>query len=142
MNKLKDELTNAKYADMTDEEVAESLNALTQTKLVPITSAELLAWSGTDGRLSRIEVAQTDEDLPTTVQCVAKVAYRMICRDGTSLDLSKDDRVAMLAALVAYDVLTADDKASLIELATVPISRATELEHGFVYPGHIQNARM
>ncbi len=62
-------------------------------------------------------------------------------RDGVSLDLSLVDRMAMLDMLVHGGVLTAEDKTSLMALATVKISRAEELGLGAVKVGHVQNAR-
>jgi len=76
------------------------------------------------------------------IKSVAQAAYLTITRDDTTLDLNLADRVALLDALVSYNVLTADDKASLESLATVAISRGEELGVGLVRAGDVIQARL
>ena len=145
-DKLKAELAEPAYADLSDTEAAELLNAKTIDSTQPISSAELLAWAGLAGRLARIDRAANDNKTVSNdnLRSVAMAAMKMIERDNTTLDLSLADREAMLDVLVAGGVLTPDDKTSLQELVAVEISRAEELELGVdtVYPGHVENARM
>lgn len=109
------------YGGLSDPEAADAGNALDQTKLMPIPSAELLAWSASNNRFTSIKAAADNVNHP--VNSVASAAYLMITRDGTTLDLSLSDRMALVDALVASSVLTADDKTSLLALATKPASR-------------------
>ena len=71
--------------------------------------------------------------------CIAAIG--LIERDGTTLDLSKPDRVAMLAAMVSGSVLTAGEQAEIEALGTVNISRADELGLGIVSTAHVATAR-
>ena len=123
---------------------AEEINAVNRTRLVPITSGELLAWSGAASsgdrpRLIKIEngTASADEQ----VSAICKVAESTINRDGTELDLSKPDRAGMVAALVQAGVLSQADSDSLYALATEAISRATEIGLSNVRAGTVEQAR-
>jgi len=129
------------YSGMDDSAAAASLNEKTRSKLEPISSAELLAWSANNTRLQSIKSA-AESGADDTIKSVAQAAYLMITRDDTTLDLNLADRVALLDALVSYSVLTADDKASLESLATVAISRGEELGVGLVRAGDVIQARL
>jgi hypothetical protein len=129
------------YSGMDDSAAAVSLNEKTRSKLEPISSAELLAWSANGARLQSIKSA-AESGADDTIKSVAQAAYLTITRDDTTLDLNLADRVALLDALVSYNVLTADDKASLESLATVAISRGEELGVGLVRAGDVIQARL
>lgn len=123
---------------------AGEINALNRTRLAPVSSGELLAWSGAASsgdrpRLIKIEsgTASADEQ----VAAICKVAESTINRDGTELDLSKPDRAGMVAALVAAGVLSQPDSDSLYALATQQISRATEIGLSKVRAGTVEQAR-
>ena len=129
------------YSAMSDKQVAESLNNDDRTKVVQISSAELLAWAASDGRLASIKAA-IDGGVDNTAKSLAEAAYMMISRDGTYLDLTLPDRVAMLDGLVAYGILSADDKSDLVSKSTVSCSRAEELSLGRVRTGDVTQARI
>ena len=123
---------------------ADEINELNRTRINPIGSAELLAWSGQSSdsdrpRIIKIEEGKSNADEQCAALCIT--AEQMIMRDNTSLDLNLPDRVAMLNALVAYGVLSAADKASIDALAEESISRADELSLGSVRAGTIEQAR-
>lgn len=129
------------YSAMSDKQVADSLNNSDRTKVVPISSAELLAWAASDGRLASIKAA-IDGGVDSTAKSLAEAAYMMISRDDTSLDLSLPDRVAMLDGLVAYGILSAGDKSDLVSKSTVSCSRAEELSLSRVRTGDVIQARL
>ena len=129
------------YSGMDDSAAAVAFNEKTRSKLEPISSSELLAWSANNTRLQSIKSA-AESGADDTIKSVAQAAYLMITRDDTTLDLNLTDRVALLDALVSYNVLTADDKASLESLATVAISRGEELGVGLVRAGDVIQARL
>ena len=129
------------YSGMDDSAAAVSLNQKTRSKLEPIGSAELLAWSAGGARLQGIKTA-AESGADDTIKSVAQAAYLMITRDDTTLDLNLADRVALLDALVSYSVLTAEDKTSLESLATVAISRGEEIGVGLVRAGDIIQAKL
>jgi len=129
------------YSELDDTAVAVSLNEKTRSKLEPISSAELLAWSANNARLQKIKTA-AESGADDTIKSVAQAAYLMITRDDTTLDLNLADRVALLDALVSYSVLTAEDKTSLESLATVAISRGEEIGVGLVRAGDVIQARL
>jgi len=123
---------------------AEQINALNRTRIVPVSSGELLAWSGAASsgdrpRLIKIEAGTASAD--EQVAAICKVAESTINRDGTELDLSKPDRAGMVAALVQAGVLSQADSDSLYNLATQAISRATEIGLSNVRAGTVEQAR-
>ena len=136
------------YSSMTDAEIADSLNEKNRTKVVPLSSAELLAWSGGGAdddnniasRYERIEAAATSH-ASGAVRGACKAAIRLIERDSTVLDLTLPDRAAMVDALVAGNVLTETEKTELYTLATQQISRAEELGLGVVYAADVTGAK-
>jgi len=129
------------YSAMSADGVAVSVSAKTRVRPVPITSAELLAWSGQAGRFQRLEDAADNTALPGELRSVCKAARAMILRDATQLDLSLPDRAAMLGALVASGVLTDEDANSLTALGREAVSRAEELGLPPVGPHHVEYAR-
>ena len=123
---------------------AEQINAINRTRIVPITSGELLAWSAGAGAGDRPRLIKIEEGTMAAdeqIAAICKVAEGTINRDGTELDLSKQDRVAMVAALVAAGVLSQSDSDSLYALATQQISRANELGLSNVRAGTVEQAR-
>ena len=123
---------------------AEQINAVNRSQLVPITSGELLAWSGAASSGDRPRIIKIEEGESSVVEDVAaicKVAAETIRRDGTELDLNRADRVAMVSALVAAGVLSQADSDSLYSLATQAISRATEIGLSNVRAGTVEQAR-
>jgi hypothetical protein len=123
---------------------AEQINALNRTRIVPVSSGELLAWSGAASsgdrpRLIKIEAGTASAD--EQVAAICKVAESTINRDGTELDLSKPDRAGMVAALVQAGVLSQADSDSLYNLATQAISRADEIGLSNVRAGTVEQAR-
>ena len=129
------------YSGMDDSAAAASLNEKTRSRLEPIGSAELLAWSAANARLQKIKTA-AESGVDDTIKSVAQAAYLMITRSDTALDLNLADRITLLDALVSYSVLTANDKTSLESLATVAISRGEELGVGLVRAGDVIQARL
>lgn len=123
---------------------ADQINAVNRSRLVPISSSELLAWSGqasASDRPRNLKIAEGKSNPVEAIAAICVVAESTINRDGTSLDLNLSDRAAMLEALVAGGVLSDADRTSLYEIATDPISRATELGLGRVKVGHVEQAR-
>lgn len=139
-SELDDDSLARGYAAMSDAEAAADLNSAYRTRLAPISSAELLAWAAANGRFAAIEEA-AESHADQGVKSIARAASVMIRRDGTQLDLSLPDRMAMLDALAAANVLTGNDKDDLVDKASVPASRAEELGLGTVTPSDTANAR-
>jgi hypothetical protein len=123
---------------------ADQINEKNRSRIVEISSAELLAWAGqaSDGDRPRIiKIQEGKSNANEAVKALCITAEQLIMRDGTTLDLNLSDRSAMLDALVSGGVLSAADKTSLESLATRSISRAEELNLGGVKAGTIQQAR-
>lgn len=131
------------YSD--DPQIAsDQINALNRSRINPVGSAELLAWSGQSSVGDRPRIIKIDEGKSNANEnCVALciTADEMIKRDNTTLDLNLPDRVQMFDALVAFGVLSESDKSSVYEIATEAISRAVELSLGVVRAGTVEQAR-
>ena len=122
----------------------DEINALNRNRIVPISSAELLAWSGQASAGDRPRITKIEEGMQSqneSIAAICKVADATINRDSTQLDLNLPDRVAMVDALVVASILSTDDEASLYAIATQAISRADELGLSNVRPGTIEQAR-
>ncbi len=127
------------YAGMSDQQVADSLNAVDRPTTGVISSRALLAWSGLSQRLDNIDGAQNNPN--QDVRTIAKVALKLIDRSDTELDMADANHLAMVDALVADGVLSAADKTELLAMAGGLQSRAAELGLTSVSAGNITSAR-
>lgn len=131
----------------TGDDVADAalLNAANRTTYQALGSRALLAWGAAGARLSKINDAANRvspfDAIPAAARSVAMAADRMLSRSDTELDLANPAHVALVNALVASGVLTANDKTELLAMATVLRSRAEELGLGKVGPHHVTEAR-
>lgn len=129
LRKLKEEITtdpnNIGYSSMSAQEIVSYLNTKNISQNYPIPSATLLAWSGQNSRLVNIKNASNHEN--PTIANIAEVAYLMIVRSDTKLDLGLSDRIQMLGALVAAGILTTDDRDELLMMSEKLVSRADQL---------------
>lgn len=122
-------VTGAYSAD--NQTAADQLNAANIGDIKPLPSGDVLQWAaqsspGDTPRLLKIETAATSSP-SDDVKAIAQAADIMIQRSDTRLDLTDPEIAAMISALEAGTVLSADDVAALTELATVEISRAAQL---------------
>ncbi len=110
-----------------DTAAATRINSITPGPLRPVTSAELLIWSGqgavnpgTKCRLERIrEAASGASQLANPIhRGAALVLSQMIIRDDVPLDPKIPVQVAMIDVLVTAGVLSAADKAALVTIAS------------------------
>ena len=128
---LDDDPLGLGYAEMTEAQRIASLNARTRSVNRVLPSSELLAWSGINGRISKLRKAAEGEApytlLSDDVRAVAIAAYKLVSRPDTSFDKTAEGRAAMLDALVAAGVFTADDRADLLARTVTLVSRAQEL---------------
>lgn len=150
MNTMKESILKAEitgdplgrgYTSMTDDQIVASLAAEDRVVLVPVVSAELLAWSAGNGRYMKIKTASEDATKNDDIRSIAFAALMMLERDGTSFDFNIPGREALLDALIAVGTLDATDKAALKSLAERTISRAEELGISPVRLGAVQRAR-
>ena len=123
---------------------SEQINAINCTELIRITSAELLAWSGQSSAGDRPRLKKIDEGIQSAneqVSAICQVADATINRNGTELDLNRQDRIDMVDALVSASILSLEDRDSLYALATNDISRATQIGLSNVRAGTVEQAR-
>lgn len=150
---------------MTDLEVANELNrTIPDSTYRVLDSNELIPWAATGAdtapsiatgwpRKSRIEAASTESapytEIGKPASALAWSALMLVTKETATLDLNRPDRVAMLDGLVAVDVLSSTEKASLLALAQLdPYGNARTTTRagqiglgGKVLEGHVTKAR-
>lgn len=129
------------YGDMTDDEVAASLNAADRTLVVTTfaTWRKLLADLGptaTPTIKGKIEAAaESNAAVAMTLDMLAEYG------EGGGLDLGHANTRAVIDQLATVEVLTADEAAAIKGVAEETISRAAELGLPTIKPGYVAKAR-
>jgi len=129
------------YAEMTDVEVATSLNTadVTVRQLVPLWRVKKTAIE--EGCWLPIQAAAASHETPA-VQGAAMIAIDYINDQRfENLDMDLPSTQQMLGALVAGGVISAEQSATLDALADSTTSRASQLGIGRVGAGHVESAR-
>ncbi len=144
ISKLRDELDGDPlqlgYAQADNQNILDLLTAKTRSKLVALTSNQLLAWSASKGRLSRIKTG-IENGISDEEKSLCEACYLFLVRNDAVFDLNIPDRVAMLDALVNFGRITSDERQSIYDLATKNISRSEEAGIGKVRMGDIEQVR-
>jgi len=115
------------YAQMSDDDLWESLQQTNRTRLCVVNSRQLLEWIAAESRYMKLENAAANVSLGDAVRSVVKAAIKLVDRPDTLLDLTQQSQLGMLNALQLSGVFSGDDYQSLLNLATENISRATEI---------------
>jgi len=113
-----------------DQTAANELNAKNIADVQPMTSGDVLQWSAQASpsdtpRLLKIQAA-AESNPNDDLKAISRAADILVQR-AANLDLNDPEIAAMISALEAGTVLSADDVAALTALATVEISRAAQL---------------
>lgn len=136
---LRDDPAGVGYAEMTDQQAADAINANSQAarKLVPLWQIKKRLVE--TGSLLSIQAAAAVE---SPIQAAAKLTLEYIDdRRFENLDMDLASTKAMVGALVAGGVVSADLAAELDGMASTTTSRAAILGLGAVGDGHILSAR-
>lgn len=134
------------YSTMTSTEVSTSLRTKDRPKNKVIGSAELLAWAGAgatdtiNSRYERLKISSTDHTSPI-VRGACLAGLKIVDRDDAQLDLSLQDRVDLVDALVTGSVISSAEKDELVEMGTQYVSRAQELGVKS-RPGDVERSRI
>lgn len=138
---IKDELTTDPlargYSGMTDAQAADDLNTAYRASTRRVSNAKYLLWIAGARRKAIGDAAASHAN--ATVQGLAQVALDLLLRPDIEYD--RTDHLALLQALQAGGVLSADDVAALDDQADTTISRAAELGLGVVRAGAVAQAR-
>jgi len=140
--KLKDEITSDPlaigYAGMTDQQVADSLNTASRTRLNPLSRNDAIRWLARHDGVDKLEKAASTGS--QTSRSIAK-AVLLLIQSETTLDVADEEIMGMIDQLVTGNVFTSAEKGDLVMLATETISRAQEIGLGRVNEGDIASAR-
>jgi len=109
---------------LSDQQVADAINAETQTTLVSrfVTYRTLLASLEMATALSvigKIKGAAASEETPATIKAVLEVVHPSLfdTAQGTGIDLSNDNARAFVAGMAQAGILTAEEAAVVLALA-------------------------
>lgn len=105
-----------------------------------INSRTLLRWAAAGARLDRLSGASNGHE-NAGVRSLAAAALLVVQRPDTELDMGDAGHVALVDALVAGGVLTVEEKAELVALATVQLPRHVAAGYQRVGLGDVANAR-
>ena len=131
------ELGYVENNDVTLAVINNPIPSITKPRSIP--RADLLKWAAKNGVLLALKNASNTE---SPVQGVAFAALLMLQGSVDMFDMTDADNVAMVDALTAASVITIDQKASLLELATMPASRAEQIFGRLVTLVEIEQARV
>ena len=103
---------------------------------------ELREWAAVGERAFKINQGIDDTGLSDQQRNLCLIGDRLLGTDSGNLNPANPAHVAFVNELVDAGVLSAGDRTALVVKATESISRAVELRLGFIYPGHVQTARL
>lgn len=127
------------YANMSDEQVADALNALTRTKPDDTLYTMRRLMIGVSDAATLI----AKMDAVAASNPVVAEAMRMLRTfgEGGGISFADPATIAMIQQLYAANVLTDTERDELLAIGKQPASRAEELGLPQVYPGHVESAR-
>jgi len=136
------ELKKPEYAALGDQEAADAINAKTVSYRRPASSADVKAAAIRAGYWADIDVGCDSPDVPTRRLCRNIRGWLEDCAGKLpTLDMDNPSTVAMLAALVDKQFITAQNKAELLALGDATQPWAESVGIGTVGIGAIRNAR-
>ena len=115
------------YSSMSVYEIRDSLNAKTRVFYNPLTSNDLLKWSGVNGRYIKVKGAADDNTLSNEVRSAAMAAVVMVDRDNTVFDFNDPHSQKIVDILVDNSIVSQEDKDDLVSLLSDKQTRAQEL---------------
>lgn len=121
-------------------QVAELLNQPRYETLGSVPITPLLEWIAVHGIMARLRAAAAGED--AQVASIAEVALMLVSNPNIpALDMSRPRVQEMLQVLAVAGVITQAAHDELVELATVPESRAQQLGLGVVSADDVSRAQ-
>ncbi len=139
---LAGEIVQPQYADMTDAEIAEALNAPGASTRRRVGISELQARAMESGVYTALRVVVGNAQAPAELRAVAQTVLDLANARFADVDMDNASAVHMFGALQQAGVITAQQAAQIDALATLPgVSRAEELGLGVVAGTDIEMAR-
>jgi hypothetical protein len=121
------------YANKSDYEIHLLLNAHSFTKRKPISLNRVLIWAARNSIITKLEAGATNQN--NTVVNICKAALILLQSGALAeLDVTHNDNLQMIDALVTANVFQANDRMALLALGDQPASRADVL--GFASASH------
>lgn len=136
------ELRKPEYSALGDQEAADAINAKTVTYRRPASSADVKAAAIRAGYWADIDVGCDSPDSATRRLCRNIRGWLEDCAGKLpTLDMDNPSTIAMLAALVDKQFITAQNKAELLALGDATQPWAESVGIGVVGIGAVRNAR-
>lgn len=146
---LADEIKKPEYAELSDQEVADSLNAPTITTVRNIPIRELAEWSSQNGIMPALFAAERDPATPAALYGAIKTLLTILTPGlldswevvGASGEPTSGAN-ALMAGLLEAGLMTTEQAGELVAMATTTTSWAALYNAGQpVGDGHVASAR-
>lgn len=139
---LRDDPAGLGYAGKTDAQRLALLTGATRTRPAPMRLSTFTQFLMSRALLRRVRDAEANAALPDAVRdiCYGLLLLIQSAADRV-IDPADPATVAMIGALVAAGVVSADDRAAFLAAAVEPCSRADQLGLVNLGLGHMASAR-
>lgn len=140
MNALITELSKPEYVGLTDQDAADAINAKTETvkQLVPIWQMKQHAI--TSGYWLALKTGQSDQDVSRAGLCISVMDWISDVR-MSSIDVHLPQVSAMLAGLVAFEIMSQQQADELVAMGSRTVSWTSTVGLPEVGIGLVINAR-
>lgn len=140
MNELVIELSKPEYANMSDKEAADAINAKTVNKTVNVENWRIKEHAILNGYWASIKAGQLDADPQKAGLCVSVIDWFLDSTISTT-NINSSGVQTMLGALVAYNFMTQAQANEVVAMSNKTVSWTSTVNLPEIGIGLIQNAR-
>ena len=143
---LATEVAKEEYKDLSDQAVADALNAATITAVRNVPTVEIATWAAENGVMAGLFALERSPETPTPLYGVIKTLltilerlteWRILTDGGEPTGAA----AAMMAGLIQAGVMTDEQAGELMAMAMEQTSRAVQLGLQTVLASDVQRAR-
>lgn len=135
------EIQQPQYAEMTDQQAADALNAATIHVRRRVAISRLQATAMEQSVYVSLRTAIVTPETPPQLLALCQTVLDLVEARFDDIDLDNPRAQAMFGALQQYGVINATQAAAIDALADATTSRAAQLGLGYVAPGDVEQAR-
>lgn len=140
------EVAKLEYAELSDQEVADALNAATVVSVRNLPVAEVAAWATESGVMTGLYLVQLSQDAPIELRAIAQTLLNVLetldewrIADPSGQPTAAAERI--IGALVQAGVMTLEQSQDLVSLAVGAVSWGEVAGIGVILPEMVQSAR-
>ena len=143
---LKTELARDEYKDLSNQQVADAINAKTVTTVRNIPTVEIATWAAENGLMAALFAAEREPETPAALYGVSKTLltvlerldeWRVLDAEGKATPAAE----AMIGGLIQAGLMTQEQAGQLLAMATTALRWVDVAGIGTVQPGHVQMIR-